>query len=60
MSSFLIVLDIVLLVILLGIGGIWAWNKIQAKSIGGEMTNKEFKEGMRKAQIIIATALRTS
>ncbi len=32
--------------------GIWAWNKIQAKSIGGELTNEEFKEGMRKAQII--------
>ena len=52
MSSFLIVLDLVLLVIILVMVGIWAWNKIQAKSIGGELTNEEFKEGMRKAQII--------
>ena len=52
MSSFLIVLDTVLLVILLAIGGVWAWNKIQARSLGGELTNEEFKEGMRKAQII--------
>ena len=53
MSSFLIVLDLVLLVIILVMVGIWAWNKIQAKSIGGELTNEEFKEGMRKAQLAI-------
>ena len=52
MSSFLFFLDLVLLVIILVMVGIWAWNKIQAKSIGGELTNEEFKEGMRKAQII--------
>ena len=48
MSSFLIVLDTVLLVILLVFGGVWAWNKIQAKSLGGELTNEEFKEGSMK------------
>ncbi len=52
MSSFLIVLDIILLIIVLIIIGIWGWNKIQAKSLGGELTNEEFKKSMRKAQII--------
>ena len=52
MSNFLIVLDIILLIIVLIIIGIWGWNKIQAKSLGGELTNEEFKKGMRKAQII--------
>ena len=33
--------------------GIWAWNKIQAKSIGGELTNEEFKEGMRAPSICL-------
>ncbi|TSO26568.1 rhodanese-like domain-containing protein [Lactobacillus sp. LL6] len=50
--TFLYILDAVLLVIILAIAGVWAWNKIQAKSIGGELTNEEFKEGMRKAQIV--------
>ena len=52
MSSFLIILDLVLLAIILVFVGIWGWNKVQAKSIGGEFTNEEFKAGMRKAQII--------
>lgn len=52
MSNFLIILDAVLLVIILIFVGIWAWNKIQAKRIGGELDNESFKEGMRKAQII--------
>ncbi|KRK08372.1 rhodanese-related sulfurtransferase [Lactobacillus pasteurii DSM 23907 = CRBIP 24.76] len=38
--------------IIIAFVAVWAWNKIQAKSIGGELTNDEFKEGMRKAQII--------
>lgn len=52
MSNFLIILDAVLLAIILVFVIIWAWNKIQAKSMGGELTNEEFKEGMRKAQIV--------
>lgn len=52
MSEFLYILDAVLLVIILGIAVFWGWNKIQAKSLGGELTNEEFKQGMRKAQIV--------
>lgn len=49
---FIVILDIVLLAIILGFVAVWAWNKIQAKRIGGELTNEQFKEGMHKAQII--------
>lgn len=52
MNEFLIILDAILLAIIIVFVAVWAWNKIQAKSIGGELTNDEFKEGMRKAQII--------
>lgn len=52
MTNFLIVLDVILGVILLGFLGFWAYNRIQAKRLGGELTNEEFKAGMRKAQII--------
>ncbi|MCT3421626.1 rhodanese-like domain-containing protein [Lactobacillus helveticus] len=52
MLSFLIILDLVLLAIILAFVGIWGWNKFQAKSMGGELTNEGFKAGMRKAQII--------
>ena len=36
MSTFLIVLDIILAVILLVFLGFWAYNRIQAKRFGGE------------------------
>ena len=52
MTNFLIVLDVILGVILLGFLGFWAYNRIQAKRLGGELTNEEFKAGMRKSQII--------
>ncbi len=52
MSQFLIILDTILLAIILVFVIVWAWNKIQAKRVGGQMNNDEFKAGMRKAQII--------
>lgn len=52
MSQFLIILDIILLIIILAFVSVWAWNKIQARMIGGQLNNDEFKAGMRKAQII--------
>lgn len=52
MSQFLIILDIILLAIILAFVVVWAWNKIQAKSIGGQLNNDEFRTGMRKAQIV--------
>lgn len=52
MNSFLVILDIILIIILLAFAGIWAWNKIQAKRIGGQLDNDSFKQGMRKAQIV--------
>ena len=52
MSNFLIILDAILIAIILVFVIVWAWNKFQAKSIGGELNNDEFKAGMRKAQIV--------
>lgn len=46
------IIDAVLLLILLIMFVIWAYNGIQAKRIGGELSNEEFKAGMRKAQIV--------
>ena len=42
MSNFLIIIDLVLLVIILLMGGFWLFNRITAKSIGGELTNETF------------------
>lgn len=52
MNTFLIIVDAILLAIILAFAAVWGWNKIQAKSIGGELSNDDFKAGMRKAQII--------
>lgn len=52
MSNFLIILDVILIAIILVFAGIWLWNRIQAKRIGGQLSNEEFKQGMRKAQIV--------
>lgn len=52
MSNVLIIIDLVLLVIILLMGGFWLFNRITAKSIGGELTNETFKAGMHKAQIV--------
>ena len=38
MTNFLIVLDVILGVILLGFLGFWAYNRIQAKRLGGAVT----------------------
>jgi rhodanese-related sulfurtransferase len=46
------IIDAVLVVILLIMFFIWAYNRIQAKRIGGELDNDQFKAGMRKAQIV--------
>ncbi|MDF7639139.1 rhodanese-like domain-containing protein [Lactobacillus sp. ESL0791] len=53
MSQFIIILDVVLVAIILGFVGVWAWNKIQAKRLGNNgLDNDGFKAGMRKAQIV--------
>lgn len=53
MSTFLIIIDVVLVVIILAFILVWLWNKIQTKRLGnGDLTNDEFNQGMRKAQII--------
>lgn len=52
MNNFFIILDLVLLAIIIAMVAYWAWNKIQAKRVGGALTNETFKQGMRKAQII--------
>lgn len=46
------IIDAILLVILLIMFIVWAYNRIQAKRIGGELDNEQFKAGMRKAQIV--------
>lgn len=52
MSNVFLVIDAILLIIILIFIGVWAFNRIQAKRLGGEMTNEQFKAGMRKAQIV--------
>ncbi|RHW53110.1 rhodanese-like domain-containing protein [Lactobacillus bombicola] len=53
MSTLLIIIDIVLVVIILAFVFVWLWNKVQAKRLGnGDLSNDEFKQGMRKAQIV--------
>jgi len=53
MSSFLLILDVVLIVIILAFVAVWLWNKIQTKRLGnGDLTNEEFNKGMRKAQVV--------
>ncbi|WEV40910.1 rhodanese-like domain-containing protein [Lactobacillus sp. ESL0684] len=53
MSTFLIILDVVLVLVILGFVAVWLWNKYQTKRLGdGDLTNEEFKQGMRKAQIV--------
>lgn len=53
MSTFLIIIDVVLVVIILAFVLVWLWNKIQTKRLGnGDLTNDEFNQGMRKAQIV--------
>ncbi|WEV70395.1 rhodanese-like domain-containing protein [Lactobacillus sp. ESL0785] len=53
MSTFLIILDTVLVVVILAFVAVWLWNKIQTKRLGnGDLTNEEFNQGMRKAQIV--------
>ncbi|WEV50536.1 rhodanese-like domain-containing protein [Lactobacillus sp. ESL0731] len=53
MSTFLIILDVVLVAIILAFVAVWLWNKFQTKRLGsGDLTNEEFNQGMRKAQIV--------
>lgn len=46
------IINIILIIIILGFGLNWLWMKIQEKRVGGKLSQKEFEEGKRKAQII--------
>ncbi|BDR60716.1 rhodanese-like domain-containing protein [Lactobacillus xylocopicola] len=53
MSTFLIIVDAILVAVILAFVSVWLWNKIQTKRLGnGDLTNDEFKQGMRRAQIV--------
>lgn len=52
MSTFIWILNAVLLTIVLVIAINWLYLKIQGKRLGGALTNEEFEQTMRKAQII--------
>ncbi|MDO4912397.1 MAG: rhodanese-like domain-containing protein [Lactobacillus sp.] len=52
MQTFILVLDGILLVILIGFLAVGIMNFIANKRLGGQLTKEEFKEGMRKAQIV--------
>ena len=53
MSTFLFILDAVLIIIILAFVAVWLWNKIQTKRLGGgDLSNDEFNKGMRKAQVV--------
>ncbi|KRL63409.1 rhodanese-like domain-containing protein [Lactobacillus psittaci] len=51
-NQVILVIDLILLLIVLAFFLSWLWNRIQAKRIGGALSNSDFKAGMRKAQII--------
>ncbi len=51
-QNILLVVDIILLAIIVVWLLFWLWNRFEAKRMGGELTNQEFKTGMHKAQII--------
>lgn len=46
------IINIILIVIILAFGLNWLWLKIQARQVGGKLTQEEFEAGKRKAQII--------
>ena len=53
MSTFLVILDAVLIIIILAFVAVGLWNKIQTKRLGGgDLSNDEFNKGMRKAQVV--------
>ncbi|CCI81814.1 rhodanese-like domain-containing protein [Lactobacillus hominis] len=52
MNSVFTIINVILIVIILGFGLNWLWLKIQEKRVGGKLTQKQFEEGKRKAQII--------
>lgn len=45
-------INIILIIIILAFAANWIWTKIQAKTVGGKLTQEEFEAGKRKAQII--------
>lgn len=52
MNNIFWIINTVLIIIILAFALSWLWQKIQAKSVGGKLTQKEFEAGKRKAQII--------
>ena len=52
MDKVLIILNVLLTVIILALAVNWLWLRWQAKRLGGKLTQKQFEEGKRKAQII--------
>lgn len=53
MSSFLVIIDAILIIVILAFVAVWLWHKIQTKLLGGgDLTNEQFNKGMRKAQVV--------
>lgn len=52
MSNIMVFINIILIVIILSFGINWLWLKIQEKSVGGKLSQKEFEAGKHKAQIV--------
>ncbi|MCH3904596.1 MAG: rhodanese-like domain-containing protein [Lactobacillus sp.] len=52
MNNFLIALDIFLIAVIIAFLVNWLWQRMNAKKLGGELSNEEFEHTMRKAQII--------
>lgn len=52
MNNIFWIINIILIIIILSFGINWLWLKIQEKRVGGKLTQKQFEEGKRKAQII--------
>lgn len=51
-NNFIIILDIVLIAIVVGFGLNWLFQWLQQRRLGEGLTNEEFAQNMRRAQII--------
>lgn len=51
-NNFIIILDIVLIAIVVGFGLNWLFQWLQQRRLGEGLTNEEFEQNMRRAQII--------
>ncbi|QNQ80187.1 rhodanese-like domain-containing protein [Lactobacillus sp. PV034] len=52
MNNIFVIINTVLIIGIVAIALSWLWQKLQAKSVSGRLSQEEFEAGKRKAQII--------